>query len=306
MRLVTRADFDGLVCGVLLAEKGLIDSYHFAHARDVQTGKVKVDENDIVANLPFAEGCGLWFDHHSSEIDRLDFDELQFSGATQLSPSAAQVIWEYYGGTDTFSDRLVPLMEAVNISDSGALTYDEIVTPEGWMLLSFIMDPRTGLGRFHDYRISNKQLLMDMIQYCRAFSAEEILEIPDVQERVQRYFEHQGPFIEMLKRSTEIKTNLIVTNLLDEDVIYCGNRFYIFALYPDQNIQLETFWDNEKKNVTISCGHSILNRSSRTNVGKLMLKFEGGGHEVVGTCQVPATEWEEVLDTIVSSIMDDG
>ena len=306
MRLVTRSDFDGLVCGVLLTEKGLVDDYQFVHPRDVQHGKVAVNENDILANVPYAEGCGLWFDHHSSENDRLNFDEIEFSGANQFSPSAAQVIWDYYGGVETFGEQLLPLLDAVNIADSAAFTYDEIVKPEGWILLSYVMDPRTSLGRFKKFRIGNYQLMMDMIQYCRTKTAEEILEIPDVKERVETYFDHQQPFKEMMERTTRSKSNLIVINWLDVDVIYCGNRFIVYGMYPDQNIHVQTMWDNEKKNVAVSCGHSIFNRTSRTNVGKLMLQFSGGGHEMVGTCQVPAARWEEALDSMIASILNDG
>jgi len=306
MRLVTRSDFDGLVCGILLAEKGLVDDYLFVHPRDVQHGLVKVNEKDILANVPFAEGCGLWFDHHSSESDRLDIEKLQFAGANQQAASAAQVIWDYYGGEETFGKHLMPLLEAVNISDSANFTFDEVMDPEGWILLSFVMDPRTGLGRFKDYRISNYQLMLDMIQYCRTKTAEEILDIPDVKERVKMYFDHQQPFKEMMKRTTRIESNLIIINWLDVDMIYCGNRFVVYALYPDQNIHVQTMWDNKKKKVAVSCGHSIFNRTSRTNVGKLMLRFGGGGHEMVGTCQVPAAGWEEALDSMVTSILNDG
>ena len=306
MRLVTRSDFDGLVCGVLLAEKGLVDDYLFVHPRDVQHGKVEVTENDILANIPYAKGCGLWFDHHSSEMDRLEIDQLQFEGANQQSASAAQVIWEYYGGKEAFGDHLVPLLDAVNISDSGNYNYDEVINPEGWILLSFIMDPRTGLGRFKDYRISNYELMMDLIQYCRTKTAAEILEIPDIQERVKRYFDHEEPFKEMMERTTRTQSNLIIIDWLDVDMIYCGNRFVVYAMYPDQNIHVQTMWDNEKKNVAISCGHSILNRSSRTNVGKLMLRYDGGGHEMVGTCQVSADRRQEALDDIISTIINDG
>jgi len=306
MRLVTRSDFDGLACGVLLAEKGLVDDYLFVHPRDVQHGKVEVNENDILTNVPYAEGCGLWFDHHSSESDRLDIEKLQFTGANQQAASAAQVIWDYYGGKETFGEHLLPLLEAVNISDSASFSFDEVMKPEGWILLSFIMDPRTGLGRFKDFRIGNYQLMMDMIQYCRTQTAEEILEIPDVQERVKVYFDHQQPFREMMKQTTRTDSNLIVINWLDVDTIYCGNRFIIYGMYPDQNIHLQTLWDNEKKNVAFSCGHSIFNRSSRTNVGKLMLEYGGGGHEMVGTCQVSADEWEAALKRMTSTILNDG
>jgi nanoRNase/pAp phosphatase (c-di-AMP/oligoRNAs hydrolase) len=306
MRLLTRSDFDGLVSAVLLVEKGIVDSYKFVHPKDVQDGKVEVTENDVMANIPYVSGCGLWFDHHASEEERLEIEKLNFEGSCRPSPSAAQVIWDYYGGEKSFGKHLLPLLEAVNRSDSGNLTREEILNPSGWILLSFVMDPRTGLGRFSDYRISNYQLMEAMIQYCRTKTAEEILQIPDVQERTKRYAEQQELFKDMLKRCCEIRGNVIVMNLMNEDTIYSGNRFLVYAVYPEQNIEIRIMWGKNKQNVVFSCGHSVLNRTSRTNVGKLMLEYGGGGHERVGTCQVPANDWKRVLDEIAERMQKDG
>ena len=306
MRLLTRSDFDGLACAVLLEEMGIIDEYEFVHPKDVQEGKVKVTSNDVMANTPYASGCGLWFDHHVSESERLEFKELDFNGESRPAPSAAQVIWDYYGGDKVFKKELKPLMEAVNKSDSGNLTVDEILHPKGFILLSYVMDPRTGLGRYKDYRISNYQLMEDMIKYCRTMTADDILEIPDIKERVDRYYEHEVLFKEMLKRCCEIDKNIIVTNLMNEEDISCGNRFMVYALYPDQNIEIRVMWGREKENVVFTCGHSIINRSSRTNVASLMLKYGGGGHEKVGTCQVIEDFWEEVLQELIEQMKKDG
>jgi len=306
MRLLTRSDFDGLVCAVLLVEKGIVDEYTFVHPKDVQDGKVQATANDVLANIPYVPGCGLWFDHHSSEDERLKTGELKFEGEVRAAPSAAQVIWDYYGGSNTFDKRLLPMLEAVNKTDSGNLTKEEILNPEDWIILSFIMDPRTGLGRFKDYRISNHQLMMDMIQYCRTMTAVEIIENYDVQERIMRYFDQQDFFTGMLTRGSEVKGNLVVTNLKDEPTIYSGNRFIIYALYPEQNIDVRVMWGRDNLNVVFACGHSILNRTSKTNVGKLMLKYGGGGHTMVGTCQVPAEKWEENLEELIVQINADG
>jgi len=306
MRLLTRSDFDGLASAVLLVENGIIDTYKFVHPKDVQDGKVAVTSNDMLANIPYVAGCGLWFDHHASEDERLEIEKLNFEGACRPAPSSAQVIWDYYGGEKTFKKHFLPLLDAVNKSDSGNLTREEILNPKGWILLSFLMDPRTGLGRFRDYRISNYQLMEDMIQYCRTKTDEEILLIPDVQERSKRYFEQQELFEEMLKRCCEIHGNVIITNLMNEETIYSGNRFLVFALYPEQNIEVRVMWGKNKKNVVFTCGHSILNRTSQTNVGKLMLEYGGGGHEKVGTCQVPIEDWERVLEEIVNRMQKDG
>jgi len=306
MRLLTRSDFDGLASAVLLVEKGVVDEYKFVHPKDVQDGKLEVTAHDVMANIPYVSGCGLWFDHHASEEERLEIEKLDFKGACRPAPSAAQVIWDYYGGDGTFGRHFLPLLEAVNKSDSGNLTQDEILNPTGWILLSFIMDPRTGLGRFSTFRISNYHLMKDMIQYCRTKTAEEILQIPDVQERTNMYLEQQELFREMLERCCETRGNVIITNLLDEETIYSGNRFLVYAIYPDQNIEIRIMWGKQKQNVVFTCGHSILNRTSKTNVGKLMLEYGGGGHEKVGTCQILMEEWENAMDEIAGRILADG
>ena len=306
MRLLTRSDFDGLVCAVLLVEKGIVDDYTFVHPKDVQDGKIQATANDVLANIPYVPGCGLWFDHHSSEDERLKTGDLKFEGEVRAAPSAAQVIWDYYGGSNTFDKRLIPLLEATNKTDSGNLTKDEILNPEDWIILSFIMDPRTGLGRFKDYRISNHQLMMDMILYCRTMTASEIIENYDVQERIMRYFDQQDFFTDMLKRDSEVRGNVVVTNLKEELTIYSGNRFIIYALFPEQNIDVRVMWGRDNQNIVFACGHSILNRTSKTDVGKLMLKYGGGGHQMVGTCQVPVEKGEEILEEIVAQINSDG
>ncbi|MBT4289808.1 MAG: exopolyphosphatase [Deltaproteobacteria bacterium] len=307
MRLLTRSDFDGLACAVLLEERGLVDEYLFVHPKDIQDGLIEVTDNDILANIPFVKGCKLWFDHHVSEVDRLEVNNLKYEGASHPAPSAAQVIWDYYGGEEVFGSHLLSLLEAVNKTDAGFLTReDEIINPDGWILLSFIMDPRTGLGRFKDYRIANYQLMMNLIGYCRSMSVDQILDIPDVKERTVRYFEQQDLFIKMLKRCCLTDQNIIVNNLLDEEVIYCGNRFIVYSLFPEQNIEIRIMWGRNKQNVVFAVGHSITNRSSLTNVGELMYQYGGGGHEYVGTCQIPRDNWEVVLKELIDKIKKDS
>ena len=306
MRLLTRSDFDGLACGVFLVEKGVVDEYKFVHPKDIQDGKLEVTSNDVLANVPYVPGCGLWFDHHTSEGERLEIENLDFEGETRPAPSCAQVVWDYYGGEESFGKNLLPQLEAVNKSDSGNLTREEILNPKGWVLLSFIMDPRTGLGRFGDYRISNYQLMEEMIQHCRTKTVDEIMQIPDVQERVERYFDQQDLFKDMLNRCCIVKDNVIITNLINEETIYSGNRFLVYALFPNQNIEIRVIWGKSKQNVVFTVGHSILKRTSRTNVGKLMLKYGGGGHEKVGTGQVPIEDWERLMGEIVDQMRKDG
>ena len=304
MRLLTRSDFDGLACGVLLIDLGLVDSCKFVHPKDIQDGLVEVDENDILANIPYVAGCGMWFDHHSSESERLG-SELSFKGESRIEDSAARVIYEYYGGKEKMP-QFEEMVINVDKVDAAKLTREEILNPEGWVLLGFIMDPRTGLGRFRDFRISNYQLMEELMEACRTKNIEEILDNPDVKERVELYFEQDAKFKAMVEERTTVYGNAIVTDLRDVDPIYTGNRFLVYSLYPEQNISLWVVDGREKKNCPIAVGHSILNRTSKTDVGSLMLKYGGGGHRQVGTCQVPYGEADKVLEEMVEKINADG
>lgn len=304
MRLLTRSDFDGLACGTMLIELGLVDEWKFVHPKDVQDGLVEVTDNDIMANIPYVKGCKMWFDHHSSESERLG-DEQEFEGESRIAPSAARIIYEYFGGKDRLG-HFEEMVIACDKVDSGSLTKEEILIPTPWILLGFLMDPRTGLGRFREFRIPNYRLMEDLMQQCRVDKIDAIMKNPDVVERVELYFEQQEKFIEMVREYTTVYDNLIVTDLRDVETIYTGNRFLIYSLYPEQNISLWIVDGRAKLNVAIACGYSILNKTSNTNVGSLMLKYGGGGHKQVGTCQVDTPKADKVIEEIIAQIRIDG
>ncbi len=293
MRLVTRSDFDGLACAVLLKHTGLITEYKFAHPKDLQDGLVEVSENDILTNVPYVPGCGMWFDHHSSENERLG--NVEYKGLSKTSPSCARVIWEYFGGYAKFPKQFDAMLQAVDKVDSGRLSLEDVQNPTGWVMLGAIMDPRTGLGRYRDYRISNYQLMMDMIDYCSTMTAEQILEQPDVKERSARYFAQQKDFVAMIERCARVDGNVLIIDLRKEEEIFSGNRFTIYGMYPGCNVSIQVIWGLKKQNVVLTVGHSILNRTCKTDVGSLMLRYGGGGHLRVGTCQVPEVQAENVL-----------
>ena len=283
MRLVTRSDFDGLACGALLLEAGIIDSWKFAHPKDIQDGLLEIDENDCLANVPFVEGCGLWFDHHSSEHERLQL-EGKYKGESRICPSCARIIYEYYGGKEQFP-QFDDLMEAVDKVDSGNLTIDEIMNPTGWILVGFLMDPRTGLGRWRQFSISNYQLMEKLMEACQTMTTEEILALPDVQERIVIYNEQTEKFKQMVSEHTRVDGNLIITDLRHVDPIYTGNRFMIYSMYPEQNVSAWIVSGRGGHGCSAAVGYSILNRTATLDVGSLMLKYNGGGHRKVGTCQ---------------------
>lgn len=301
MRLLTRSDFDGLVCGTLLIEAGVIDSWKFVHPKDLQDGLVQVDKNDVLANVPFVEGCGLWFDHHSSEFERNQL-EGKYKGESRMAPSCAQIIYDYYGGEKRFS-HFNDVMEAVNKVDSGQLTIKEVLEPDGWILVGFLMDPRTGLGRFKDFTISNYQLMEKLLQCCRTMSTDEILALPDIQERIEVYNKQNELFIKMIKENTEIQNDVIITDLRGVNTIYSGNRFTIYSLYPEQNISVWIVNGKGGKGCSCAVGHSIINRTSIVNVGSLMLKYGGGGHRVVGTCQFSDETMDENVPLLINEIV---
>jgi nanoRNase/pAp phosphatase (c-di-AMP/oligoRNAs hydrolase) len=305
MRLLTRSDFDGLISAVLLKHLGIMDEWKFVHPKDVQDGLVQVTKDDILANVPYVPGVGMWFDHHSSEIERLRFD-YKYEGASELKPSCARVIWDYFGGKEKFPELFLAMMEYVDKCDSGQLTHEEVLGPKGWVLLSFIMDPRTGLGRYKDYQISNYSLMMKMVEWCGSLPIDEILAQPDVRERVDRYFIQNKLFQQQITKGTVIDRNLAVIDLRKEDEIYTGNRFLVYSLFPECNISMHVMWGREKHNVVFTVGHSIIKRTSKTDVGKLMLEYGGGGHERVGTCQIATPRAERIKRELIERITTDG
>ncbi len=300
MRLLTRSDFDGLACGALLKHLNIIDSWHFVHPKDVQDGKVQVTENDVLANIPYAPGCGMWFDHHATEIERMGKDNV-VPGECRLAPSAARVIYEYYGGDEKLH-HFKGLIEACDKVDFGDLTAEEVQHPTGGVLLGFIMDPRTGLGRFRDFRISNLELMARLLDCCATMSIEDILAMPDVQERVALYWEQDVKFREMLAAHTQVHDNVIVTDLRGVNPIHAGNRFLLYSLYPEQNVSVWLVDGRLGESVAIAIGYSVLNRTCKSNIGKLCYSFGGGGHHQVGTCQPHVADADRILQQIITTL----
>jgi nanoRNase/pAp phosphatase (c-di-AMP/oligoRNAs hydrolase) len=303
-RLVTRSDFDGLVCAVLLKHLDMIDDILFVHPKDMQDGKIAISSNDITTNLPFVAGAHLAFDHHSSETIR-NAGERDNHIIRPDVPSAARVVYDYYGGLKAFPQSWDAMMAAVDKGDSAQFNREEVLNPQGWDLLNFLMDARTGLGRFREFRISNYQLMMDLIEYCKNHTIAQIMELPDVKERKELYFEHSEKCKEQIKRCATVHQNLVVLDLRKEETIYAGNRFIIYALYPEANISIHVLWGLRNQNTVFATGKSILNRSSRTNIGALMLEY-GGGHENAGTCQVDNEISEDVLGALIARITSEG
>ncbi len=304
-RLVTRSDFDGLVCAALLKELDMLDDIKFVHPKDMQDGKVEITERDITTNLPYVPSAYLSFDHHASESERVSNGKPNHVIVPDAD-SAARVVYDYFGGADRFPRVSDEMMIAVDKADAAKFERDEILDPHGWVLLNYLMDPRTGLGRFREFRISNYELMMQLIDECLVKPIDEILETPDVKERVDLYRGHQQAALRQLQARSSVHDNLVVLDLRDEPVIHPTNRFMIYAMHPDTNISMHVLWGLKQQNTVFATGKSILNRTSKTNVGSLMLAYGGGGHEAAGTCQVPNPDAPRVRDELVTRITHDG
>ncbi|MEG4278679.1 exopolyphosphatase [Microcoleus sp. MON1_C1] len=304
-RLVTRSDFDGLVCAVLLKELDMIDEIKFVHPKDMQDGKIAITNNDISTNLPYVEGVHLAFDHHFSET--LRHEKIKINHIIDpYAASAARVLYQYYGGKAKFPDISEAMMAAVDKSDSAQFAQEEVLHPQEWVLLNFIMDARTGLGRFKDFTVSNYQLMMQLIDYCKNHTINEILQLPDVKERVDLYFDQEEKFKEQIQRCAQVYNKLVVLDLRNEEVIYAGNRFVIYALFPECNISIHVLWGLKQQNTVFAVGKSIFNKTSKTNIGELMLRYGGGGHQNAGTCQIENDKASKVLTELIAQIEQNG
>lgn len=302
-RLVTRSDFDGLVCAMLLREMDIIGDIKFVHPKDVQDGKIELSENDITTNLPFDKRVGIAFDHHESELIRNKKED--YEGKYIIdgnAKSAARVVYDYYGGKEKFKRVSDEIMIAVDKGDSADFNEQEILNPDGWVLMNFLMDARTGLGRFHDFRISNYDLMMELIDYCVDHDIDDVLKLPDVKERVDLYFEQQELFKEQLKRITKIYDKVAVIDLRNEETIYAGNRFMVYAMWPEIELSVHVAWGFKKQNTAVMIGKSIINRNSDFNIGELCLSYGGGGHANAGTCQLDNDKIDAELPVIIDKL----
>jgi len=305
-RLLTRSDFDGLVCAVLLKDMGILGDIKFVHPKDVQDGVVEVTENDILTNLPYVQGCHVCFDHHDSEESRNEGQTFDNQVLQVGAESAARVVYDYYGGRERFPRISEEMLDAVDKADSARFSREEVLQPTGWTLLSFVMDARTGLGRFRNFKVSNYQLMMELIDYCTGHSIDEILAHPDVAERVELYRSHEQFAVEQLRRCGTVHKNSVVLDLRSEETIYATNRFLIYALFPECNISIHVLWGKEKQNTVFAIGKSILDRSSSSDVGELTLEYDGGGHTAAGTCQVDHESAERVLHELIARVTSDA
>ena len=306
-RLITRSDLDGIVCASLLREAGVVgDEIKFAHPKDMQDGTLEVTPQDIITNLPYHPKAHMVFDHHSSEALRNKEQPANLVN-DPAAPSAAHVVFRHLGGAAKFPNISKDLMSAADKIDSAQLTKEEILEPKDWVLLGFVMDNRTGLGRFRDFRISNYQLMMELVDILRKHkSIKDILQHPDVAERVKMYLEHSKLARQQIMKCSSVHSNLVALDLRREKEIYTTNRFTVYAMYPNTNISMHVMPGKQGVNTVFAVGKSVLNKSAKVDVGALMLEYGGGGHKAVGTCQIDNAKADTVMKELIKRIVEAG
>ncbi len=297
-RLITRSDFDGLVCAALLSEIDLIDEIKFVHPKEMQDGKVEITANDITTNLPYVSGAHLVFDHHYSEILRNEERPGNYI-IDAKAPSTARVVYNYYGGCEAFPHITEDMMNAVDKADSANFTRHDILFPSGWVLLNYLLDPRSGFEYYDDFRTSHYNFMMMLIDCCKTHSIDDILQLPEVKTRIDLFFEHQKDSMYQIEKNTQVHGSVVVVDLREVKKILVANRFIVYAMYPECRVSIHIFNDPQKQQVMFAVGRSIIEASSKVNIGELMLHYGGGGHERAGTCKVPIDKAEQVLEELI-------
>jgi len=298
MRLVTRGDLDGLTCAVLITSCEDIDEIMLVHPQDITEDRLAATDDDILANLPYKTGCGKWFDHHLLTESNEHPPEV-FDGRYGLAPSAARMVYEYYLPRNARITKYERLLAETDRLDSAQLTLEDVLDPKEYILLGYTLDPRTGLGAFHGY-------FQQLVDALKSGPIEEVLELPEVQQRIKRIREQDKNFREVTERRSRIDRNVVFTDFREENPPPIGNRFLIYTLFPQANISLRAHWGPSREHVAAAAGHSIFNRTSRTNVGLLMSKYGGGGHRGAGTCLLPAARADELIAELIGQMKKDG
>jgi|TARA_B100000315_G_C14576149_1_gene588012 hypothetical protein len=296
MNLITRGDLDGLTSSVLVTEKEEIDEVRFTHPKDMQDGKVEVFTDDIIVNLPYHENCAMWFDHHDSEVDAPKTPP-DVKGKQGIAPSAARLVYEYYD--DPALARFGELLAETDRVDSARLGMEDVLNPNRFVLLSYTLDPRSGLGAF-------KRYFLNLIDWLKTKKIEEIMEIPEVEGRVRMILSEQERYRQALLETSYLDDNVVVTDFRRFDTTPAGNRFLIYTLFPQSNISARMFHGKDQGFVVVAVGHSIFNRTSKTHVGNLLAEYGGGGLRGAGTAQLPTDTADETISKIIERMKQDG
>lgn len=298
MRLVTRADLDGLTSAVIITMEEPIDEILLVHPQDITDKTVDLRGDDILVNVPYDGRAAKWFDHHLL-TDSNEKPPETFEGRWRVAPSAARLVYEYYLEKDPSLKRFEKLVDETDRLDAAQLTPDDVESPQGYILLGYTIDSRTGLGNFEEY-------FRQLVAWLRTLSIDEVLQQPEVTRRVERIRNEQEEFRSLLRRNSFQINNVVVTDLREVERLPAGNRFLVYSLFPDANVSLRVHWGPAHQSVVAAVGHSIFNRTCKTSVGDLMSRYGGGGHRGAGTCILPIEKAAEAIDEILFELQAAG
>ncbi|MFQ5791435.1 MAG: exopolyphosphatase [Acidobacteriota bacterium] len=294
MRLVTRGNLDGLTCAVLTTEAEPIDSIELTHPQEITDGRFALREGDIIANLPFQQGCAKWFDHHAA-TRAYSKPPVDFEGKSGLAPSCARLVYDYYLPQNPDLQRFDELIRETDRFDSADLSLEDITQPKGYILLGFTLDPRSGLGEFREY-------FLGLVDAVKKQTVGELLESHPVKERVERISREREAFLEVMAAHSRQVGNVIFTDLREAEKVPAGNRFLIYTLFPEANVSFRVSWGPQKKFVVATVGHSIFNRSCPVHVGSLMAHYGGGGHLGAGATPLSLEYADRLIDEILAEL----
>ena len=301
MRLVTRGDLDGLTSVIIITMKEPIDEIRLIHPQEITDKAIEITPDDILANVPYHPNCGMWFDHHLL-TDSNEKPPETFKGRYGLAPSAARLVYDYYRERDPNDEalkRLETLVDETDRLDAAQLTPDDVEHPRDYILLGYTIDSRTGLGDFNTY-------FLHLIDWLKTMSIEEVLEQPEVRERIERLRREQTEFKSLLQRNSFRLNNVVITDLREIERLPAGNRFLVYMLFPEANVSLRVHWGPSHNSVIAAVGHSIFNRTCNTSVGELMSRYGGGGHRGAGTCVLPVEKAADAIDEILFELQANG
>ena len=297
MRLVTRGDLDGLTCAVLLSLNEEIDSISLIHPQDISDGRADIRPGDIIANLPYHPGCAMWFDHHLHTATA-NIPAEAFRGVFAQAPSAARLVYKYYGG-EAAMPQFAELVRETDRLDSANLAPADVLDPQSYIKLGFTIDGRTGLGTFERYFLH----LVELLRAETPISA--ILDDPAVKKRCDLLDSESERFCQELRGHSRVDGNVVVTDFRELDHAPIGNRFLIYALYPEINVSVRIHWGPNRAFPMLLLGHSIFRRTCRTNVGELAARYGGGGHQGAGSIPL-MEEPDQQIRMIVSELKANG
>ncbi len=294
MRLVTRGNLDGLACAVLITETEPVESIELIHPQDITDDKFKVEPGDILANVPYHPRCTKWFDHHSA-TGTYEKPPTVFEGRYGAAPSTSRLVFEYYRPAQPALDRFADFLREVDRFDSADLRLEDVTAPQGFILIGFTMDPRTGLGDFRDY-------FHQLRQAIGSKPLAEVLALPEVRERAERIAREREEFLKAMRQHSRQVGSVILTDLREAAEVPAGNRFLIYTLFPEANVSVRLAWGPGRKFAVATVGHSIFNRTCPVHVGELMAKYGGGGHRGAGATPLAPEHADRLVAEIVEEL----